>query len=127
MNQSKIAFINAIAQQRKKELTFNATNSEVKMKAILISLGVTFQFQYIIFTRTSFFVADFLITSNEGKKYIIELDGSVHFNYKAKRKDKNRSVKIRQSGYGVLRFNNSDVLTKQKKVIDKFKRFKIID
>lgn len=115
-----------IAKRLKEKLTFNATKSEIMFQGYLRKWNVFFSFQHIIFVRHSFFIADFVVTSLNGKKYLIELDGGVHFNYQAKKKDRNRSSKIRMSGYGVLRFKNDDVLTNPEKVYKKLKRYEII-
>lgn len=125
MNPKKKAFLLPKAKYIQAKLIANATPSEVSFKATLTRLKIPFQFQKIIFTYDNFFIADFVVENAKGKKYLIELDGAVHFNSKAKKKDRSRSIKIRKSGYGVLRFKNSDVMNAEK-VLKKLKRYEIL-
>ena len=114
------------AEEIAKKLAFNETKAEVKFKAICRQFNIPFSFQYIIKTKYSFFIADFLITNKEGKKYIVEIDGGYHETWKQKQKDKKRSSKLRMKGYGVIRFKNDDLLLKPDKTINKLKRFNIL-
>ena len=119
--------LSEIAQLNRQKLLNNPTKAEVRFKYMLKKMDVPFFFQFIIFGKTSFFIADFLVTNKEGKKYVIELDGGYHFTHKQKRTDKNRSSKIRTVGqYGVIRFKNDDVFKNTEKVVKKLKRFKIV-
>jgi very-short-patch-repair endonuclease len=126
MNPKKKAFLLPIAKKLKAKLTARATKAEVCLRAQFIRSGIPFKFQHIIFTYDNFFIADFVVESKKGKRYLIELDGGVHYSWKAKKKDRNRSSKIRQTGYGVLRFDNNDILNKPEKVFKKLKRYEII-
>lgn len=126
MNPKKKAYLLPIAKKLKEKLTKKATKAEVCFRSTLIRNKIPHKFQHIIFTYDNFFIADFVVENKEGKRYLIELDGGVHYGYKAKKKDRARSNKIRQSGYGVLRFDNNDVLNKPEKVKNKLKRFGII-
>ncbi len=119
--------IKEIAERNRQKLANNPTQAEVKFRMILIQLKIPYTFQQIIYTKTSFFIADFVAVNKIGKKYVIELDGGYHFNYKQKKKDNNRSSKIRiKSKYGVLRFKNEDVLNNPNKVLRKLKRYKFV-
>jgi very-short-patch-repair endonuclease len=116
-----------IAQSNRDKLANNPTKAEVKMRAILHQLKIPFTFQQIIWTKSSFFIADFVATNRQGKKYVLELDGGYHFNYKQKKKDSNRSSAIRLKGsYGVLRFKNNTVLNDPKKAVQKLKRYNFL-
>ena len=119
--------IKDIAERNRQRLANNPTQAEVKFRMILIQLKIPYTFQQIIYTKTSFFIADFVAVNKIGKKYTIELDGGYHFNHKQKKKDSNRSSKIRiKAKYGVLRFKNEDVLNNPNKVFRKLKRYKFV-
>ena len=125
-NMKKLS-IQEIAKKNRDRLANNPTKAEVKFMAILRQLEIPFRFQFIIWNKTSFFIADFVVTNKKGKKYVLEADGGYHFNYKQKKSDKNRSSKIRlKSSYGVLRFKNQTILKEPQKVIAKLKRYEII-
>ena len=115
-----------IAQKVKKKLSNNSTSAEIVFKKILLQLKIAHQTQQIIYVFGGFFVADFTATNKEGKRYLLEIDGGYHFNWKQKQKDKKRSTKIRASGYGVLRFKNNEVFNDQEKVVRKLKKYKLI-
>jgi very-short-patch-repair endonuclease len=126
VNPRKKAFLLPIAKKLQAKLIGRATKAEICLKSMLLRSGIPFKFQHIIFTYDNFFIADFIVENKKGKRYLIELDGGVHYSWKARKKDRNRSNKIRQSGYGVLRFDNNDILTKPEKVAKKLKRYGII-
>ena len=116
----------AIARKVKQKLSLRPTAAEIVFLKMLIVLKVAYQFQHIIYVHNGFFIADFTATNKEGKRYLIELDGGYHFTYKQRKRDANRSSKIRFSGYGVLRLKNDDIFNKPEKVVKKLKRYKII-
>jgi len=100
-----------IAEEYRKELkTSKATESEIKFKAVLKSIGVKYEYQHIIFVDEfgKFFILDFYLPDyNIG----IEIDGGYHFTHEQMLRDSERTklilrkIKIRS----VLRFTNNQV------------------
>ncbi len=54
------------------------------------------------------YIVDFLLPS---KKLIIEVDGSQHYSEKGRESDALRDAWLREEGYEILRYSNSDVYT----------------
>jgi len=89
----------------KANLVVNQTKQEVRIKALLKSLGITYQFQCIFMDGPNGYIPDFYLPSYN---LIIEIDGFHHYTSDGKRKDKVRTVElIRYSKVkGVLRLTN---------------------
>lgn len=73
--------------------------------------GVVFESQSVVAGR---FIADFACIS---KRLLIECDGSVHQNPRVIAKDKYRTMILTRLGYTIVRFDNREVLTNCRKVI----------
>ena len=54
-------------------------------------------------------------------KLIIEVDGSVHDTFEAKKYDHERTLYLQSAGYSILRFQNSDVMNNFESVLEKIR------
>ena len=109
------------AREYQSELIRRATPAEIVLKRYLTD-RIIFEFQKIIYTNQSFFIADFYIPS---KNLIIELDGGYHETSEQKQKDAWRTGMLNSMGYKVIRFTNSQILSSYDldwvlRIIDKY-------
>ncbi|PJA07669.1 hypothetical protein COX69_04070 [Candidatus Falkowbacteria bacterium CG_4_10_14_0_2_um_filter_48_10] len=65
------------------------------------------------------YIADFCCPR---QKLVIEIDGSVHNGQEQKSYDHDRAQDIEALGFGVLRFNNSEVINQTKQVVEKIRQ-----
>ena len=93
--------LNLMATGRIKK--FN-TKPELKMKELLNALNIEYKFQIGL----GGYMMDFYIPS---KNLNIEVDGNYWHNYPdGTKKDRIRDIKLRERGYNVIRFWESDIL-----------------
>ena len=78
--------------------------------------GVRFRRQHVI----AGFIADFACVS---KKLIIEIDGGYHFTEEQIENDAQRTKKLNDYGYTVMRFKNEEVLANTDLVIERIKKY----
>lgn len=98
------------AESRALELKLNSTNSEKKFKIYLKLLGYNYTFQHPIYTKASFFIADFFLPK---ERLVIEIDGGYHDELIQKKKDQNRDRILKEEhGFKTIRISNNDVETK---------------
>ena len=95
-------------ERRVKSLTENATESEMLFRNRLDDLGVSYEFQWAIESKTSYYIADFFIPRS---KTIIEIDGYYHYTKIGKKRDVLRDAFLKKHGYRVIHIPNKDVLT----------------
>lgn len=76
--------------------------------------GIKFRRQHII----DRYIADFISLEN---RLIIEVDGSIHQLPENKESDAQRTERLNELGFAVLRFTNDEVLSKTKEVTDRIK------
>ena len=89
--------------QKSKELRNNMTKQERKLwYEFLKDLPLTIKRQKII----GDYIADFYCFE---KKIIIEIDGGQHYTLEGKEKDKKRDEFLKNQGYVVLRYTDSEV------------------
>lgn len=91
------------ANDFKKDLIANQTPSEANMKVILKSLNITYEFQKIYYTESTFYIADFYLPEHD---IIIEVDGEYHNNKEQKLKDDLRTKELKERVSGIYRINN---------------------
>lgn len=95
------------ANSKRKELISKQTQAEKVFKARLKACGLDYKFQEIIYTSTSFYIADFVFPL---KKIVLELDGGYHTDPVQKVKDKLRTKELNSLGYKVIRLTNEKSL-----------------
>ena len=78
-------------------------------------LGVVFKRQYII----DEYIVDFVCLS---QKLIIEVNGEYHSMKEQQEQDKMREQRLRNMGYCILRFTNSEVMVSPNSVVDTIKQ-----
>ena len=81
---------------------------------LLVSLDIVFEAEYEVFrqSNTKPYRLDFMIISNSGQRYDLEIDGSYHLENDRFQEDKVRDEFIKSKGFEVLRFPARDVLQK---------------
>src|SRR4030095_8005333 len=104
------------SKENAKEHRKNPTDAEAIMWENLRNhkLGYHFRRQHAI----DMYIVDFVCLE---KKLIIEIDGSIHVGTEAKEKDENRTKKLNELGFKVIRFTNYEVRFKNDEVIEKIK------
>ena len=102
--------------QSSKEKRKNPTEAEsILWNAVRASqCGVRFRRQHII----EDYIVDFVCLS---KQLIIEVDGAYHLNEVKKDFDEQRSDKLKQLGFRVIRFKNEEIIANIDRVMDKIK------
>lgn len=105
-------------KDRRRELRRKSTDSEIIIWNILRNnkLGVKFKRQFGI----GHYITDFCCPE---KRLVIELDGSQHYYENGLEYDKVRDSYLKELGYTVLRFANTEVLNSIDGVIMKIKEF----
>lgn len=83
-----------------------------QLKLAMREWNVSFESQGVVLCR---FIGDFVCYD---KRLVIEVDGPVHNRASVKRKDAFRESLLKASGYRILRFENKEVLTNCRKVLD---------
>jgi 5-methyltetrahydrofolate--homocysteine methyltransferase len=108
-----------IIYEKLKEFAENKRLSPTNSEAVLWNFlkgkklkGYKFRRQHII----GQYIADFVCLS---RKLVVEIDGSIHQLPENKTKDEVRSKWLRQKGYDIIRFTNSEVLSDINAVLDK--------
>lgn len=97
-----------VAEEYRKNLIKNQTNSESIFKAKLKSINVSYEFQKIIFTKSNFSIVDFYLPDYG---LVIEIDGGYHLTNEQKENDKFRTAKLSNIGYKNLkRFTNEEAV-----------------
>ena len=91
---------------RIRELRARATESELKMCAILDKLNVKYIFQKGFLKGNAFVIVDFYIKK---WKMCLEIDGEYHFTDKQRSFDNWRDNYLKERGFTVLRIKNSEV------------------
>lgn len=94
----------------------NPTSSELCLWENLKDLPIRFRRQYII----GDYIADFLCLK---KKLIIEVDGGYHFVEGQLIKDAQRTERLKELGFTVLRFTNEQVLFDTECVIEEITKY----
>jgi len=102
-NIAKNKQMQSYAKARRNELIQKQTETEKFFKARLKACEIEYEFQKIIYTSTSFYVADFYIPN---KRLVVELDGGYHLTTEQKVKDKFRTKELNTLGYKVIRLTN---------------------
>ncbi len=104
--------------ERRKELRKNPTPQEEKLWWYLKDkrLGIKFRRQHGI----GGYIVDFYCKE---KNLIIELDGQVHSKKEAKEYDLVRDRFLRELGFKILRFKNSEIEENVEEVLKKIKTF----
>jgi very-short-patch-repair endonuclease len=105
------------ATAKRRELVSKQTQAEKVFKARLKACGLDYKFQEIIYTSTSFYIADFVFPT---KKIVLELDGGYHTDPVQKSKDKLRTQELNFLGYKVIRLTNEKSYTISEAEIKKF-------
>ena len=112
---SKVISVNKVQQQSfaqecRKKLIDNATESELVYQSFLKKNKVKFDFQKIIYNKEgSFYIVDFYVPMFN---LIIEIDGGYHMTPDQINKDRHRSFMLKDMGFNVIRFTNEEVLKK---------------
>ena len=103
-----------------KELRKQETDAEIllweKLRARRFE-GFKFRRQSVIQLK---YIADFYCAE---KKLIVEIDGGIHKKPEVKFNDKNREEGLKERGYTVIRFWNSEVLKDVEKVLERIKGY----
>lgn len=99
-----------------KELRSQQTEAENQLWIHLRrkGLGVTFRRQHPILD----YIVDFICLP---KRLIIEVDGGYHNKIDQQINDANRTVRLEQMGYSVIRFSNKEVLSDVQSVLKTIK------
>jgi len=100
-----------------KELRTNPTSSENRLKNILKSNRIKFNFQ----KRLNWFYYDFLFRN---KRLILELDGNYHETEKQQLQDLRKEVFAKKQGYTLIRFKNEEVWNNPEKILDTIRHYK---
>ena len=98
----------------RKELRNNLTSAEAKLWTLIKNKqldGRKFRRQHSIDN----FIVDFYCPQ---EKLVIELDGEIHNNILAERKDNERDIKLKNHGITVLRFENKMIFEQQEIVLN---------
>ena len=96
-----------VAKDIRRDLIKNITPSEKIIKSFLSNNRINYDFQKIIYTKSSFYVGDFYIPD---KNIIIEVDGGYHEDIIQRVKDKQRTSELLKLGINkVVRIENKDV------------------
>lgn len=115
INMSKVISVSKVqkqlfAQECRKQLVENATESELIYQKFLKKNKVKFDFQKIIYNKEgSFYIVDFYVPMFN---LIIEIDGGYHMTSDQINKDRHRSFILKNMGFNVIRFTNEEVLKK---------------
>lgn len=78
---------------------------ELKMKDILDSMGVAYEYQKILYVGGNFYIADFFLPEHN---IIIEVDGGIHYNQEQLIKDRLRDSAFAKRGVLTIRFDTED-------------------
>ncbi len=117
-------FLSSKADEYRKELIENQTEAEMVFKILLKEHNIKYEFQHILYSRGSFYIADFYIPKHH---IIFELDGEYHFSKEQRARDKKRTSQIiNEIGIKeVLRFKNSEVLnaSSRKRTLNILKKY----
>ena len=91
--------------EKKESLIKNQTPQEVRIKAVLKSLNITYEFQKIFMDGVNGYIADFYLPIYN---LVIEVDGYHHYTSEGKRKDKKRTRELVKYSKikGILRLPN---------------------
>lgn len=94
------------ANEFRSNLISKQTDSEKILKAKLKSNSIKYEFQKIVFTKTSFYILDFYLPDYD---LVIEVDGEYHFTLEQKTLDNKRSKDLKEIGYKrIRRLKNSE-------------------
>lgn len=88
----------------------NQTSQEVRVKALLKSLNITYEFQKIFMDGPNGYIPDFYLPYYN---LVIEVDGSQHYKIEGQRKDKIRTKELIKYSKikGVLRLSNPKAMS----------------
>jgi very-short-patch-repair endonuclease len=102
-------FYNWLAE-KKQDLIKNQTPSEVKIKALLKSLNITYEFQKIFMDGVNGYIPDFYLPYYN---LVVEVDGKHHYTAKGEKADTKRTKELIKYSKikGVLRLPNNKVKT----------------
>jgi len=92
----------------REDLIVNATKAELKVKELLDSQKIEYEFQKIVRTPRGFIV-DFYLPREDKRALIVEIDGGYHNHHKQQIKDAKRQEKIEAKIGIVMRFTNEEV------------------
>jgi very-short-patch-repair endonuclease len=92
-------------KDKQQNLIKNQTPQEIRIKALLKSLNITYEFQKICMEGVNGYIPDFYLPFY---KLVIEIDGSQHYTNEGKLKDKKRTKELIKYNKikGVLRLSN---------------------
>lgn len=78
---------------------------ELKMKGVLDSMGVVYEYQKVLYVGGNFYIADFFLPEHN---IIIEVDGGIHYNQEQLIKDRLRDSAFAKRGVLTIRFDTED-------------------
>lgn len=107
IKREKLAAKQSSAAKYRKKLRKNPTIWEKKVFAILKIHFPNTVFQKTFFTKTGFYIVDFLVPMPYN--VILEIDGSHHYKGEALKKDNVRTEYLESLGYIVVRVKNKEV------------------
>ncbi len=91
------------AEEFRKDLIKGQTEAEKKMKAVLKSLNIKYDFQKVFYTPKSFYIVDFYLNDFN---VVIEVDGGYHNAVQQKELDKKRTEALKNLHIRVYRVTN---------------------
>lgn len=91
------------AEEFRADLVKRQTNAEKRMKAVLKSLDIKYEFQHIFYTAESFYIVDFYLKDFNA---VIEVDGGYHNTEDQKKLDKRRDTILSKLGFKTYRISN---------------------
>lgn len=92
-------------REKEEFLRANATESEMRLNGLLLA-GSRTAFKFKFQAACCGYFADFLF---KREKLIVELDGAVHADRRAKMADARRTRRLTKAGYKVIRFWNGEI------------------
>ena len=95
--------------EKRENLIKNQTPQEVRIKAVLKSLNITYEFQKIFMDGANGFITDFYLPIYN---LVIEVDGYHHYTLEGKRNDKKRTRELVKYSKikGILRLPNKQAM-----------------
>ena len=112
-NSNKITFDNAKALRKTSTETENILWEMVRGRKFM---GLKFRRQHPI----GRFIADFYC---HDKKFVIEVDGSIHNSEEQREYDAGRTYELNENGIQVIRFTNNEIEKELQKVLTQLKEF----
>lgn len=88
--------------------------AERVFRDLLVDLNIAFEEEYEVFRQSNVmpYRLDFMVISNSGKRYDLEVDGSYHLENDRFQEDMVRDEFVKSKGFEVLRFPARDVFQK---------------